>query len=151
MLSRESFELSLRISAEYSFEKFGAPVLAVTDDIITTEDGFPAYGHHFEVVAYENAINVWELNGKDQPVKLGFLEFFVPAGMRFLLQAELTEKTLTASLLRRELVLSVPLMPSRLRAGFTACEGVNRFTRCVSTENSVKNRERWRILRFRLQ
>lgn len=127
LLSRRVFGAPLRLSTKCSFDKFGAPLLVLTDDVKPTEDGYPAYGHHFEIVAYENGINVWELNGTAKPIRSGFLEFFVPAGEAFVLEAKVEKQKITVQMCGQTLSLELPTLPEKLRCGITACEGVNRF------------------------
>ena len=127
LLSRKWFRAPVRLETECSFERFGAPLLVLSDDIIQTEDGYPAYGHHFEIVAFEEGFNVWELNGRDKPILSGKGRFPVPAGSFFTLSAAIREGSADITLCGHTETVSLPALPARFRAGITACEGVNRF------------------------
>ena len=41
-----------------SFEKYGAPLITIANAIGKDENGYPLYGDHFEIVAYESGCNV---------------------------------------------------------------------------------------------
>lgn len=127
LLSNEYYNVPLQLDTECCFEEFGAPLIVMSDDVGMTGDRFPVYGHHFEVVAYENGINVWELNGKEKPVKIGYLEFPVEARKSIVLSVKVTRHHLSAELEGHQLEIDVPTLPERLRVGITGCEGVNRF------------------------
>lgn len=111
------------------FDEYGAPLLVLTDDLVQTEDGFPAYGHHFEIVAFEEGFNIWELNGTDKPFKAAIGRFPVPAGEKVTLTAAIDAKknTITVSMCGETIECHVEHLPHAFRAGITACEGINRF------------------------
>ena len=127
LLSNEYFSAPVTLTTVCSFEKFGAPLIVISDDVKPAPDGFPAYGHHFEVVAFEEGINVWELNGTDKPIKAAFARFPVEAGKKLTLTVKAETGKLLIDLDGNRLEAELPSLPSRFRAGITACEGVNRF------------------------
>ena len=127
LLTRDEYDLPLTAQTVCSFENFGAPLIVFSNDVHTTPDGFPVYGHHFEVVAFEEGINVWELNGAEKPIKRAFARFPVQANRPLTLTVKLAHGVLRADIDGQPLTAEIPTMPDRMRVGFTACEGVNRF------------------------
>ena len=127
LLYKQTYNTPVEISTTCSFESFGAPLIVLTDDLISTEDGYPAYGHHFEIVAYEKGINVWDLNGNAKPIKAAFNHFEVPANEKLELKVKVLEDKLQISLYGQDMEFPISGLPSSFRCGITACEGVNRF------------------------
>jgi len=127
LLCKEQLNAPAHIECVCAFERFGAPLIVFTDDLIQTDDGFPAYGHHFEVVAFEEGINIWDLNGTAQPILAGKMRFPVKAGQFIELSVRVEPGSLTVSLGGETETFAIPNLPASFRAGFTACEGVNRF------------------------
>lgn len=127
--------LPAEVETECLFERFGAPLIVLTDDVRVAEDGRKVYGHHFEVVAYEEGINVWELNGTEQPLKIAYARFPVTAGEKLTLRVRLNPGRITAELNGQVLEAKAERLPMNLRAGITGCEGVNRFYRFTVSEH----------------
>lgn len=127
LLSREYYTVPSRFETVCSFVKFGAPLIVLSDDIVDAGDGYPAYGHHFEIVAFEEGYNVWELNGRDKPIKAGFGRFPVAANEKLTLTVEARKGEIDIILNGNKSTLALPNLPERFRAGITACEGINRF------------------------
>ena len=61
MLTRKKYPADVTLTTRCSFDAFGAPLIVITDDYRTDESGHNFYGLHFEVVAYENGINIWHI------------------------------------------------------------------------------------------
>jgi len=129
LISKETFTGTVSLTTTCDFVEFGAPILVFSDDIVKDENGFPAYGHHFEIVAYEKGFNIWELNRKAKPIRVAFEEFDVPAKTPITLQAKISPEKdeIIVSLYGRTYTKCVKNMPKTFHAGITACEGVNHF------------------------
>ena len=127
ILSKEWFSAPVTLSATCNFLSFGAPLLVLTDNVIAAPDGYPAYGRHIEIVAYEDGINVWLLNGTEKPILAGKTRFPVPANEKITLTAEILPGRIECTLCGQSAAFDIEQVPLRFRAGITACEGVNRF------------------------
>ncbi len=130
MLTRQCFSGSLRIAARCSFETYGTPLIVLTDDLKRLDDGSLQMGRHWETVAFEGGINVWELSlasGQVIPCKVGFDRFDVPPGQPLTLEVELEGNSLTAAVNGRGFTVGGLELPRFYHVGITACEGVNRF------------------------
>lgn len=126
LLSKETCETGDVIETECSFDTFGAPLVVISDDVQKTEDGYPVYGHHFEIVAYEEGFNVWEIHG-NKTFKAAFRQYSVPEKEKITLTVKVLEDSLEVSLCGHQDTVKVERLPKTFRAGITACEGVNRF------------------------
>lgn len=126
ILGREELSAPVVLETVCSFDKYGAPLIVLSDDIRRTQDDYPLYGHHFEIVAFEEGLNVWDL-GDSLHQKAGMARFPVPAGEKLTLTAQIRPRQMIVTLCGVRSVFDIPDLPLRFRAGITACEGINRF------------------------
>jgi GNAT superfamily N-acetyltransferase len=130
MLTRQRFSGSLHVASQLSFDHYGAPLIVITDDLSPQDTGKFQVGRHWEVVAYEGGINVWELSlvhGNVVPCKLAHARFTVPSGQPLLLEVAVDDHSLTVSLEGHRLTAEGVDLPDFFHVGITACEGINRF------------------------
>ena len=131
-LTREKYSTGTTISAECSFESFGAPLLVISDDL-WERDGISLLGLHFEVVAYEAGCNVWRIERDDstqrgiKPYKLIHEEFKIEGNERIKISVTILDGAVSATINGHEIRVDCPDLPKQFHVGFTACEGVNRF------------------------
>ena len=122
------------VTATMSFDHLMAPLIVLTPELDVDEQGRHAFKKHYEVVLYNEGINVWHYTYKD-----GTLDWHLAAFARAPFEAK-KKYTLTAALARgkREMRLTVscggvtfgfedPELPQDFYAGVTGCEGRNRF------------------------
>lgn len=130
MLTRQRFSGSLHVASQLGFERYGAPLIVITDDLTPQSTGEFQVGRHWEIVAYEGGINIWELsmvNKNIVPCKLGHDRFPVPAGEPLLLEVSLEDHRMVVSLEGHRLAVEGIDLPDFFHVGITACEGINRF------------------------
>lgn len=129
ILHKEPLTSPVTLETVCEFDEYGAPLLVLTDDLVQTEDGFPAYGHHFEIVAFEEGFNIWELNGTDKPFKAAIGRYSVPCKEKVTLTAtiDVEKDTIIVTMCGETIKCHVEHLPHTFRAGITACEGINRF------------------------
>jgi hypothetical protein len=130
VLTKEKYG-NVTATTDCSFESFGAPLIVFSDDI-REENGERYYGVHFEVVAYENGLNVWYiLPGADkksiEPTLIASLEFPVEENKTHTLRVTVKDKTIFAEMNGQTLQVSHDAIPETFYIGITACEQVNRF------------------------
>lgn len=132
---------SVTMTARCSFESYGAPLLLISNDIRTDENGKKLYGELFEVVVFEKGCNVWRIlpqpyeitvNSKPYrlpitPVSLHTESFEIAGNTLIDLQVEIVSKTLKINVNGRTFDVTIPQLPDEFFVGFTACEGINRF------------------------
>jgi len=129
LLFHKKFKSPVYLETECDFEDFGAPLLVFSDDVTAQSDGVAIYGHHFEVVAFEEGFNIWELNKTNKPIKVAEGRFPVPAKEKLTLSAKIdAEKNeIEVTLAGISQKVTVPNMSKEFYAGITACEGINHF------------------------
>ena len=128
---RERMKLPVRIETECSFDAFGAPLIVFSETMTQKENGWREYGEHFEAVLYEGGINMWHITpkqeGGQQVEAVCKAKNAYPAG-------KLTRLTVT---LRQDGIEAEAdgftakgecSLPEEMYVGFTACEGINRFS-----------------------
>ena len=131
IITNKKYGVGTKIELECSFEKYGAPLITLTDEV---SDG--VYKNYHEVVLWENGINVWhlcEVDGKMQIKKLAAIPFKVD-NSRHTLSVEILENGILAKALGQELYLRIENLPAKVFIGLTACENINRFY-SVAIEN----------------
>ena len=117
-----------------SFEKFGAPLIVFSNDLPVNEKGERIYGEHFEVVAYEEGINVWKVipwpERVERPIKpflLSDKKFPIKGNTMIEIKVEILADRLKMWVNGEYLETQVEGLPEEFYIGFTACEGINRF------------------------
>lgn len=130
LFTKEKYEAGVKISTKCSFEDFGAPLLVITDEIIE-DDGELRYGNYFEVVLYEEGVNVWKLwmpEGKKVVWhKLMAVKFPVKANEVHDLTAKFNRDTIEIEADGRKMMLRVADLPEKFHVGLSGCENINRF------------------------
>lgn len=134
LLTKQRYCTGTTITLECDFEKFGAPLLLFTNDLITI-NGVQSYNKHVEIVAYENGLNVWDITyAPDKPeerfispIKAAFRKFEIKNNERIFITAKILENGLLVTVNGQTLQVEIPNMPQIAHVGFTACEGLNRF------------------------
>jgi hypothetical protein len=137
MATKKRYQTGSVIETRCSFEKYGAPLIVLADEIERCPDGIRRYGHHIEVVAYENGVNVWYLIPEEdtvRPVNLIRKKFPVSSGKALLLRVGVEENSLAVSLDGTAFRVDFDHIPKAFHAGITACEGIDRFYEFSVTE-----------------
>ena len=130
IMTKDKYGVGTKIWLTCSFEKFGAPLVTLTDDLRRDEEGDLIYGTCTEVVLWEEGINVWNLYEENNEVKwdkiLG-LEFPVESGSKKELYLELQDKGIYVVIDDKRFALRVENLPEEMNIGITGCEDINRF------------------------
>lgn len=133
IITKEKYDDGVTVKVKCSFDKFGAPLIVITDDYKQLEDGTYQYGLHFEVVAYENGCNVWHIvPGKDEnhPIdvtKVNAIEFPIEDKSIIDMEVTIKEKKLFIRVNNETFVAEHEDIPEKMHGGITACEGINQF------------------------
>lgn len=136
MALAERVKAPCSISAACAFNKYGAPLILLAEELIQLPDGRRQYGRHIEIVGWEKGVNIWELTPdpaaeRGQRVKkLGALSFPVKGGERFEITVRVHATGLKAGLRTKDGIAEFDC-PCQLKdsfyVGLTACEGENYF------------------------
>lgn len=134
MLHKDKFSCGTKISAKASFDKFGAPCLVISNDIRDDGNGYAQYGLHFELVAYEDGLNVWHIVPWPERVELprkSTLLFTVPFKIEdkslIDMTLEILDKRFVVTVNGQSGTVEHEDIPESFHVGITACEGVNHF------------------------
>ena len=134
LLTKQKYGVGTTITVECDFEKFGAPLLLLTNDLISI-DGKQSYDKHVEVVAWEEGINVWDITyapDKPQkrfisPKKIAFKKFKIADLERIVIKTKILKGGIDIDVNGETLFVEIPDLPETMHVGLTACEGINRF------------------------
>lgn len=132
VITHEKYPSGTEISAECDFDKFGAPLLVISNDL-WEKNGAKMFGLHYEVVAFEDGCNVWRIERDDsvkrgiKPTKLLHDNFKIENEERICLTAKFLGDRILININGHESEAICPDLPSEFHVGFTACEGINKF------------------------
>ncbi len=137
MALRRRAALPCRVRTVCSFNRYGAPLILLADSLDTLPDGRLQYGHHIEIVGWEQGVNVWDLTvdptarGGQRAAKLMGFSFPVADRSRLALTAHADGKTLRVRIESEgksgEFTCPGALAGGSAYVGITACEGENYF------------------------
>lgn len=120
----------LRVGAEVSFDERMAPLVVLAPELGADCNSQPQYREHYEVVLYDEGINVWHHTmalGRPRWQKLAHQAFAVAPRQRHRLEVETGPAKLLVRAAGQEVQVPCPALPERCFVGLTGCEGVNRF------------------------
>ncbi len=133
---KKCFTTGAKATLVCSFEKYGAPLITLANSIGQDENGYPLYGDHYEIVAYESGCNVWFITKAPEGSGKTFigqnllrLRFPIADGEKIELSVATGVKPgfITVELCGNSFDLPAPDLAESFRFGFTACEGINRL------------------------
>jgi len=107
-----------------------APSIVIVAHLDKNEKGQLEYQEHFEIVLYNNGVNVWlhrNKNGKSHWIKTAFWEFRLEKDTKYLMTVTIKEKNLTISVEDRKFGYAEGNIPGEFYVGITGEEGINRF------------------------
>ena len=133
IVTKEKYPVGTKVSTRCNFDKYGAPIIVFTDDLLERH-GRCEYGLHFEVVGYEDGFNIWHIgpwyeNEKRpiKPTKICFEEFKIADESIIDISVEFMNKAIRVSVNGVEALVENEDLPESFHVGITACEGVNKF------------------------
>jgi len=129
-VEKEPVSLPVKLEVECSFDKFGAPLIVFSETMNELENGWKAYGEHYEAVLFESGINIWHITpkkeGGQQVEAVCKARTPFPAGEWTKLTVTLTKDGIEAQA-GGLTAKGEAKLPEKMYAGFTACEGINHF------------------------
>ena len=130
LFTKEKYASGTKISTKCSFDHFGAPLLVITDEV-TEDNGELRYGRYFEVVLYEEGINVWEMWMPEEKQvkwhKLMAVKFPVTENDVHELSMKIGKDMLEIEADGKVALLRVENLPEQFHVGLSGCEGINKF------------------------
>ena len=142
MVMKDPVTGHLEFSATMAFDYLMAPELVIANDIGAAEDGYPEFREHWEIVLFNEGVNVWHHEIKDgKPFwrKASFIRvpfeankpYKVTGTIRF--TAKCPDLTIVCSdPAKPDVPLAkfgcmLPTLSKTFSAGVIACEGINMF------------------------
>lgn len=130
LLTRDRYTSGVTVAARCGFEGTGCPEIILVETPEQCPDGAIRYGACFEIVLYENGINVWRHYREGGKCfwhqRLG-VEYPVAGGQVHTLQVQVLEKELVIFLNGQKTILHTEDIPEKFHIGLTACEGIARL------------------------
>lgn len=130
IMTKKKYGKGTKIRLTCSFEKFGAPLITLTDKIIKNEEGNLRHSSCYEIVVWEEGLNVWHIfeeNNKIKWVQLLWLKFHLESGVKHDLFVEIMDECVKVVLHGNEVSLRIEDLPEKVYLGITGCENINRF------------------------
>lgn len=117
-----------------SFADRMAPLIVIAPELGKDAKGRPEFRDHFEIVLFDQGINVWQhfrKNGKPAWKKLAYSRFLLKPNTPYLLEVSLKQtakgRRLVVKVDGHEFGFINDVLPGKYRVGITGCEGINRF------------------------
>ncbi|HRU06212.1 MAG TPA: hypothetical protein P5137_10630 [Candidatus Brocadiia bacterium] len=134
MVLKEKLKGNVTLSSTMEFTDRMAPLIVLAPELGADAQGRPEYRQHYEIVIYDQGVNVWRhdyADGKPFWRKMAWGKFELKPNQKYRLVVKLAQtargKTLTAMVDGHEVGYLDDGLPDEFYAGVTGCEGVNRF------------------------
>lgn len=134
MVYKDMLNGKAEISATTSFDYRMAPEIVISAPLEADKDGFPQYAEHWEIVLFDEGINVWHheiRDGKPFWRKAAFVNTRFEPKKQYTMTAKIdfTAKCpiLTVTCNDTKFGCMLPTLPKDYYVGINACEGINRF------------------------
>jgi hypothetical protein len=130
MVYKEKLAGNLTISSTMAFACTMAPLIVLAPELTENAQGQKEYREHFEIVIFNQGVNVWHhfvQDGKLTYRKAAFASFPLEKDTKYTLVVKKTGKTLTVSVAGHTFGYLEEALPDAVYVGITGCEGLNRF------------------------
>lgn len=131
LMLREPITGDMRITLRTSFDAWGAPLIVLAEDLEKDKAGLWRYREYYEVVLYEEGINVWRLTTDAENTvswrKVMSVDFPVSCHDIHTLTVDVVEDTLLIDADGHRMSVMLPATFPAYYVGFDACENINRF------------------------
>ena len=130
ILTRDTYSAGVTVTAHCSFEGTGCPEILLVPEAEKCSDGAIRYGACFEIVLYENGINVWRHYREKGECfwhqRLG-VEYPVAENAVHELKVQILKDELHIWLNGQKTILRTEDVFGKFHLGLTACEGIARL------------------------
>ena len=135
MVHRERAAMGQTVSATMGFDHRMAPLIVISEKLDTTPGGEPVFGEHWEIVLYDEGLNVWHhtiRDGKPFWYRAAYLKapFTKDTPYNVEVRVSKTRKGVKEMVVKcggREMGYVDNDLPDTFYAGIIGCEGRNRF------------------------
>jgi hypothetical protein len=130
MVYKERITGDVSVASTMSFAYKMAPLILLTPAISENAKGQKQCSERFEIVIFDEGVNVWRHFVKDGTLtyrKAAFASFRLEKDTKYRLEVKKTGKTLTVSVAGHTFGYIDDALPESFFVGITGCEGLNRF------------------------
>ncbi|MBE6369860.1 MAG: hypothetical protein E7056_06870 [Lentisphaerae bacterium] len=134
MIYKNPISGNSEIKAEMSFDYRMAPSIVIAEKPGADANNYPEFRTHYEIVLYDQGINVWRhwfKDGKQVWRKMGYLNVKFLPNVKYELEVDIKftarGPVMEVSVGDHKFGFIDDLLPREYYAGIVACEGVNRF------------------------
>ena len=135
MVYPQKFDGTVEIASTMSFDHLMAPLIVLTPELDTDDQGRYVFKQHYEVVLYNEGLNVWHYDYSAEGKLSWHLAAFArrafepkkPYTLKVKMQSAKKEMRMTIECDGVVVGFEDPCLPRSFYAGITGCEGRNRF------------------------
>jgi hypothetical protein len=130
MAYKEKVTGNVTIRSTMSFAHEMAPLIVLAPELRENARGQKEYREHFEIVIFNEGVNVWHHfveDGRLPHRKAAFARFPLEKDTKYVLEVKKTGRTLTISVAGHAFGYIEDALPESFYVGITGCEGLNRF------------------------
>ena len=121
---------NVTVAATMAFAHKMAPLIVLAPELTVNAEGRKEYSEHFEIVIFNEGVNVWHHFVKDGKLtyrKTAFANFRLEKDTKYTLEVKKSGKILTVSVAGHVFGYADDALPESCYVGITGCEGLNRF------------------------
>jgi len=134
MVLKQTFKGNIQVSSTMEFADRMAPLIVIAPALGKDAKGRPEYREHYEIVLFDQGINVWRhsfKDGKPSWIKAAYSKFPLHPNTKYRLVVRIRRtskgKMLTVQVAGHEMGYTDNSLPDVVHVGITGCEGRNRF------------------------
>ncbi len=134
MVLKNMFTVGISVKVKMEFADRMAPLIVIAPELGKDKDGTPEYREHFEIVLWDNGINIWHHYFEDNKPSwklVAYNRFPLKPNTQYVLEVKYlrrkTDKILVVIVDGHEFGYLDNSLPNEFYVGITGCEGTNRF------------------------
>jgi hypothetical protein len=130
MVCVQQLQGNFTVTATMCFAYQMAPLIVLAPELSQNVQGQKEYAEHFEVVVFNEGVNVWHHFVKDGKLtyrRTAFATFPLEKDTKYTLELKKVGKVLTVSVAGHIFGYVDNTLPESCYVGITGCEGLNRF------------------------
>lgn len=130
MVYAQRVQGNFTVTATMSFAYKMAPLIVLAPELSQNAQGQKEYAEHFEIVIFNEGVNVWHHFVKDGKLtyrKTAESHFPLEKDTKYTLEVKKADKVLTVSVAGHTFGYADDALPDSCYAGITGCEGLNHF------------------------
>lgn len=130
MVYKEKVGGNVTVTSTMAYAFKMAPLILLVPELPENAQRQKEYGEHFEIIIYNEGLNIWRYLMKDGKLtyrRAAFANFPLEKDTKYKLEVKKTGKTLTVSVAGHTVGYYEEALPDSFYVGITGCEGLNYF------------------------